>query len=159
MFDITKVQLVYPEQLKVYGPYFRADGRKHVVLTGNNGYRRTVSFPKFIKELEMQVSLGDLTIDHQDRDKTNDDLDNLVVRPRSEHVKLDVTRIKVSPVLCPICGTEFIPSKAQRSKYHSGRAGPFCSRSCAGRYGKSVQMGGPVLTREPIIIEKYQLDK
>ena len=88
------------------------------------------------------MSLDGLTVDHLDRDKTNDDLSNLVVRPRSEHIKLDATRVKVSPVLCPICGTEFIPSKAQRSKYHSERAGPFCSRSCAGKYGKSVQMGG-----------------
>lgn len=126
----------------MYGPYTRPDGRKHVVLTGDNGYRRTVSFPKFIKELELSMSLDGLTVDHLDRDKTNDDLSNLVVRPRSEHIKLDATRVKVSPVLCPICGTEFIPSKAQRSKYHSERAGPFCSRSCAGKYGKSVQMGG-----------------
>lgn len=61
MFDIAIVQKVYPEQTKVYGPYLRPDGRKHVVLTGGSGYKRTVSYPKFIKELELSMSLGELT--------------------------------------------------------------------------------------------------
>ena len=143
----------------MYGPYFRADGRKHVVLTGNNGYRRTVSFPKFIKELEMQVSLGGLTIDHQDRDKTNDDLDNLKIRSRSEHASLDAKRVRVSSVLCPICGTEFTPTKDQINKRAHSTAGPFCSRSCSGKYGKSVQMGGEVISRSNIDLEYYLIEK
>ena len=143
----------------MYGPYSRPDGRKHVVLVGNMGYRRTVSFPKFIKELEMQVSLGDLTVDHQDRDKTNDDLDNLKIRPRSEHVSLDAKRVKVRSVFCPICSTEFTPTKNQINKRAQSTAGPFCSRSCAGKYGKSVQMGGEVISRSNIDLEYYQLEK
>lgn len=159
MFDITKVGVVYPDQLKVYGPYTRPDGRKHVVLTGDNGYRRTVSFPKFIKELEMQEPLGNLTIDHQDRDKTNDAIDNLKIRSRSEHTSLDAKRVKVGNVICPICGADFTPTKNQINKRAQSKAGPFCSRSCAGKYSKSVQMGGEVMSRLSIDVKYYQLEK
>lgn len=159
MFDITIVQKVYPEQTKVYGPYLRPDGRKHVVLAGNCGYKRTVSYPKFIKELELSISLGDLTVDHQDRDKTNDENSNLIIRPRSEHTSLDARRVKVGTVVCPICGNEFTPTKNQINKRAQKTAGPFCSRSCAGKYSKSVQMGGEVMPRTTIELEYYQIEK
>lgn len=158
MFDLEKVRQAYPEQLKVYGPYSRKDGRQHVIVAGE-GFKKTVSFPKFLKELELGTALGNLTVDHQDRDKTNNQLDNLVVRERSEHVKLDATRIKVSPVVCPICGVEFIPTKNQINSRAKKLAGPFCSRSCQGKYGKSVQMGEQSLGRTPVTVTKYKLEK
>ena len=87
--DNEKLLQLYPDYNKVHGPYSRPDGRKHVILNNTNipkgtqGKLKTVSYPKALKEIELGRVLDlDETIDHNDRNRSNDDTNNLIVRGR-----------------------------------------------------------------------------
>lgn len=129
---------------KIYGPYTRKDGRQHVILVSNKD-RKTVSYPKYIVELHLGRYLStNETVDHIDNDFTNNSLENLRVVDRVRHAKEDAKRHKKSFV-CPYCRISFSLKGAKLSNALSntkrGKFGPFCSRSCAGKYGKEVQQG------------------
>src|SRR5690606_5867052 len=98
--------------MKVYGPYLRKDGRKHVILY-KDGKRSTVSYPKFLMEQHLGRKLKPHeTVDHIDRDFTNDDITNLRVVDRSQHAKDDAKRVKytqVEELTCVWCGCVFTP--------------------------------------------------
>ena len=130
--------MVYDEY-KMYGPYLRKDGRQHVCLVGLGGRRKTVSYPKYLVEIRLGSYLDeDDTVDHINGDFSDNRPENLRVLKRSGHAALDVKRRVVGDVLCPMCGTSFQPSGNQM---RPDTAGPFCSRSCAGKYGAAVQNG------------------
>ena len=128
--------------MKILGPYKRPDGRKHMVITNEDGSKTTKSYPKFLMEQHVgRELLPNETIDHIDRDFTNDSLDNLRIIGRSEHTKDDIKRVKLKEIICVRCGQ----TAMKRASYLHGnakqkKAGPFCGRSCAGKYGKDVQM-------------------
>lgn len=160
---IQKLLALYPRYNKVYGPYKRKDGRKHLVLCisglskGDPEKLRTVSYPKALVEVrDNRLLLDNETVDHADNDFTNDELPNLVIRDRVEHIKLDAKRFKYVLVKCVQCGNEFEPTVDQRN---SKRAGPFCNRVCTGIYGTSIQNGGYKLDRVRINKEYYTLKR
>lgn len=133
------------EGAKVYGPYFRKDGRQHVCLVWRDGRRRTVSYPKYLVETACGSALdvGD-TVDHINRDFTDNSLGNLQVLSRPEHAALDAKRLVVEPTTCAMCSAVFTPTRHQlrhadgRGKH---RAGPFCSRLCVDAYQRSLTLG------------------
>lgn len=153
-----------PENLKLYGPYTRKDGRKHVIVitrdeSGKIVKRETISYPKFLVEgMLLQELPKGYTVDHNDRDFTNDHPSNLVVRMFSDHIQLDALRVKVSDVQCPMCDKTFTPTVDQRNP-RNGIAGPFCSRRCGGLYGAGVQNGASKLDRIELTKEYYRLEK
>lgn len=128
------------EGWKVYGPYTRKDGRKHVCLTrkmGDATERKTVSYPKFLLEIDLNRYLTeDETVDHLDRNFTNDNLGNLEVRQRSSHSSIDAKRVKSMQFICECCGCEFHAEGKKLNDIANNRAkgckGPFCSKKCAG---------------------------
>jgi HNH endonuclease/MYM-type Zinc finger with FCS sequence motif len=129
--------------IRVYGPYERKDGRKHVVIIYDDGRRRTVSYPKWIMEQHLGRELDpDLeTIDHIDGDINNNDLSNLRIIPRSQHVKEDVKRVEKIKIKCDWCGKE--AEKKVNDVVHNskqGKHGKFCSKTCAGKYSRCLQL-------------------
>ena len=146
-------------EAEVYGPYKRKDGRMHVIAIFPDGTRKTTSYPKYLMEIYLGRYLGeDEEIDHIDRDFTNNSIKNLQVVSRSEHAKLDAIRTVPQAFQCPLCNKEFELSgrRLYDAKRHreQGKAGPFCSKSCAGSYNKSMN-----LEIKPIEIKHYRLDK
>lgn len=128
---------------KVHGPYKRRDGRQIVIVVENNGKRRTVSYPKWLMELQLGRRLDpDLeTVDHLDSNFDNNDLDNLVLVPRQEHSANDTRRVKLVKFTCAWCDKEFERSpRLVRDKARKNKAGPFCSRGCAGKYSRKLQL-------------------
>jgi hypothetical protein len=157
---------VYSDFDTHYGPYTRKDGRKHMVLVqhGEGGgitKKITVSYPKYLVETKFnRVLLPNETVDHIDRDFTNDDFSNLRIIDRSEHVKQDVLKVKVDPIKCFLCETEFTPTVDQmNSRNGDEKAGPFCSRSCTGKYGAMVGNGMEKVKRNKITKTYYREDK
>lgn len=124
---------------KVYGPYTRKDGRKHVVLYDGTK-RQTVSYPKWLMEQHIGRELTpDETVDHKDRNFTNNSLDNLQILTRAEHTSLDVRRVKVVEVVCIGCSKKLVRRGGDvHGNAKAGKAGPFC-RPCAGTYGANVR--------------------
>jgi hypothetical protein len=163
--DEFKLKLfsLYPEYNRVTGPYLRKDGRKHIVLNNtflskdDKNKLRTVSWPKALVEVrENRRLLDNETVDHDDRDYTNDCLTNLIIRDRVEHIKLDVLRVGFAEIKCVWCECKFLYKNKDR---HTRKAGPFCSRKCAGEYGANVQNGGEKINRREIERKYFKLDK
>jgi len=155
---------LYPNLKNVLGPYTRSDGRKHVILYFKDGSSRTVSYPKWLLENHLQKRLKDNeTVDHCDRDFTNDNISNLRIKVRAMHASEDAKRVKDIEIICILCGEKAL--KKARDLQHNaklGKAGPFCGRKCAGKYSKAIQMGEVIHTPRPIEEidrEYYQLDK
>lgn len=133
---------------RAYGPYLRKDGRKHIVINypltdgtfAKESHKETVSYPKWLVEQNTGRVLDPNleTVDHVDRDFTNDALTNLQVLPRPKHAALDAKRRTPTQVTCVWCQSEFF-FVANRGKINGLKAGPFCSRKCSGAYGAAVR--------------------
>jgi hypothetical protein len=137
--------MVY-EGCKIYGPYDRADGRQHVIAIFGDGTRKTVSYPKYLTEKRLGRYLeASETVDHIDGDVANNDPSNLRVLDRSAHVSQDVKRLEPQEFECPMCSDPFILDGRKLGRAvqfrKRGKAGPFCGKSCAGKYGAEVQNG------------------
>jgi uncharacterized C2H2 Zn-finger protein len=150
--------MVY-ENCKIYGPYTRKqDGRKHVVVIYPDGKHGSVSYPKFLTEKRLGRYLEDNeTVDHLDTDINNNAPENLVVKERKAHIIEDVKRCAEQTFKCPQCGIQFSRSGKKlhwviSARNNKDKAGPFCSRSCAGKYGKEIQMA----TRKPLEVKRIE---
>ncbi len=99
----------YADDFVVHGPYKRKDGRQIVVIIENNGKRRTVSYPKWLMELQMGRKLDPNleTVDHIDSDFDNNNLENLRLMPRDQHSADDTRRVKNIKFDCAWCDKEF----------------------------------------------------
>ena len=98
------------------------------------------------------------TVDHKDQDCWNDDPSNLVIKDRSKHIAEDAIVLKEQQFVCPCCETIFklkgIKLSHSITERKRGKFGPFCSKSCAGKYYYMVRSGeiskGSVQLIEPI---------
>jgi hypothetical protein len=129
--------------VKIYGPYLRKDGRKHLIIICDDGKRKTISYPKYLLEQKLgRKLLSHETCDHIDGDYTNDSLDNLQVLSRSDNSAkaMAVRPAEVGYFVCPECCASFYKSMSEvRGNQSTQRkAGPFCSKACAGRYGQRL---------------------
>lgn len=143
----SEVSIVFSNCV-IYGPYVRKDGRMHVIICDKlTNKRTTMSYPKYLYQIYHGIELDSSdTIDHLDRDFRNNNISNLVVRKQSDHSSIDALRVSLVKLECKWCGCSF-ERRANVQDYNSKllKAGPFCTKSCAGKYGKSVQLGGDIL--------------
>lgn len=136
----------------IYGPYTRKDGRKHIVLVYADGTKTSKSWPKHLMEIKLGRLLESYeTVDHIDGDRTNDDYSNLQILTRSENAKKSAFVVS-GTFPCCWCGKEFKLSVNQRTKRKGKTLNRFCSKSCSGKYGKSVQQHGSYITTDEIPI-------
>jgi hypothetical protein len=135
------------ENCKIYGPYVsKKDNRLRINIIDSNGKRSTISYPKYLMEKHLNRHLTtDETVDHIDCNVQNNEISNLRILSRSEHAFIDAIRLKSQNFKCPMCNRSF---SLDGKKLHDAisnsiknKAGPFCSKSCAGKYGKNVQLG------------------
>jgi hypothetical protein len=128
--------------MKIYGPYTRKDGRQHVIIY-ENGNRKTISYPKFLLEQKLGRSLlPNETCDHIDNDYTNNCLGNLQVLTRSDNCKKQMAfkPAEKGYFVCPECNKSFYKEMryVRHNNIHQKKVGPFCSKSCAGRYSQRL---------------------
>ena len=130
---------------KVYGPYLsKKDNRKRISILYEDGTRGVKTYAKHLMEqhLGRELDPETETVDHIDRDKTNDVLENLRIIDRSTHSKEDNKYAKLVEQTCILCGKiHYKTPKVVRHSSKQGKAGPFCGKSCAGKYGAMVQNG------------------
>lgn len=127
--------LYIPPIWTIYGPYLRDDSRLHIIAY-NGTDRITISYPKFIYECFLRRLLEDYeTIDHEDNNLNNNLLSNFSILTRTENILKARNRAKTIEIICKRCGKKAIKSlRDVLGNKKKGRAGPFCSRHCAGRY-------------------------
>lgn len=131
----------------VYGPYnCKQDDRKRVVIIFMDGTRTTKSYSRFQYESIYGEIPDWLDVDHIDEDATNDSLTNYQLLTKEENKKkhLDAhpeKQKKMLDLICALCDVSFQREerRIKQNQRSQGKAGPFCSKSCAGRYGTMVQ--------------------
>lgn len=146
----------YPHNIKkVYGPYTRQDGREVVVIHLEDGKTKTKSLARYQKEIELGRELDPHTetVDHKNRVHTDNTNDNLQLLSRSDNAKKSALRLTEVKMDCVWCGVNFTLSNHQIKNQRT--AGPFCSKSCSGKYGASLQNGVCDKKDIPNIERKY----
>lgn len=133
------------ENWKLYGPYkSKKDNRLRVVLVNlETNQKKTISYPKYLMEINLNQYLAENeTVHHIDGNPLNNDLFNLIVLNRKEHIKQDVKRRADEILICQWCGKEFLVkgSLLYQRQRKDKKSNSFCSKSCIGKYGKSVQI-------------------
>lgn len=142
---------------KLFGPYTRKDnGRKQLVIIKEDGSHSSISYPKWLMEQFLGRKLEDWeTVDHIDRDFTNDSLDNLRVINKKEHISDDVKRVKKIKFNCVFCGMPGERSpKDWDNNIKKGKSGPFCSKSCVGKYKRLLQLNKIQKINPPELCER-----
>lgn len=130
--------------MKIYGPYKGKDGRLRCVVIYEDGKRKTVSYPRLLMENYLKRNLlPEEDVHHIDGDVLNNDICNLELINHPDHCrKHSIKYTNDIIVSCIYCGKEFtLTPKQQRGLFNrrNEKAGPFCSRSCCGKYGTDVQ--------------------
>lgn len=152
---VDKILHLYGE-VKLYGPYTRKqDGRKIIVICGKD--KRTT---KLLAKVKLEVKLGRLlskyeTVDHKDGNSTNDKFKNLELLSKSDNSKKAALHLVISKTRCVECNCKFSPSRHQVGLRAKTKAGPFCSKSCSGSYGKRIQDGWTPKKRKSIKANLY----
>lgn len=149
---------------KIYGPYKGKDERLRIFVIFPNGKKCTRSYPKYLVEIYLNRYLTEEeTVDHIDSNFKNNDISNLRVLSRVEHAALDVKRIVQQEFICPWCGDSFILAGLKlHCAIHNrrkGKSGPFCSRSCVGKYGAELQNNRCSKLAINIITPEYTTNK
>ncbi len=125
---------LYPEFDRIYGPYLSPQKRRLVVLVGK-GRRKTIALAKALLEIKIgrRLASGE-TADHIDDDPLNDNPDNLQVLPLLGNILKSKRPAAMVNVICPQCGKPFRARqrRVRGNQQVQGKAGPFCSKSCAG---------------------------
>lgn len=144
------------EGCKIYGPYKNNKNRLILTLTKPNKIRATLSYPRYLKELELNRYLTkEEHVHHTDHDYENNDLSNLEVISAKEHFDLpakQLTKYDSSlQVKCCECDKEFtltIKQRKNRDREQQRKTKKdktlknrfFCSKKCSGKYGKKKQI-------------------
>jgi len=142
--EVEQFYLLCQAKEKTFGPYTRPDNRKIVIVVYETGNRRTVSYPKWLMEqhLGRQLDKNTETVDHIDRNHSNDQLSNLRIVERKQHSADDTRRVKLVDFTCSMCRKPFQRSpRLVRDKNKKGSRGIFCSRQCSGKYARLRQLG------------------
>lgn len=120
--------------MKVYGPYTRKDGRKHIILyDGIN--RTTISYPKYLMEQHLGRKLEDWeTVDHINEDFTDDRIENLQILSRADNIRKSIVPEELINITCGWC-SKITTKKAKdvRGNEKKGYLIHYCDRSCAGK--------------------------
>lgn len=140
----------------ITGPYLRKDGRMHTVIRFVDGTKTTKSYPKYLIEQKLGRLLeNDETVDHINRDISNNSYDNLQILSRSENAKKSAIKAQDIFHECCWCGKNFKLTRSQIKNYKR-KSGPFCSRKCSGQYGAELQNKRVEKLGKPDIVLKYK---
>lgn len=131
------------DDCEIHGPYFH-HGRWLVGMHYFDGRTTTMPYSRYLMEEHIGRKLdSDEHVHHIDGDRENNDISNLEVISKEDHIKYHSDEMRSEPqeFTCPRCGKKFELSgdKLRNAKSNSkrGHKGPFCSRSCAAQYAAS----------------------
>ena len=131
--------------------YIREDskGRRRVDLINNSKDRTTISYARYL----MCINIGYILdkayeVDHIDGDCNNDDISNLQVLTKEEHLlkttKELTTGRNIKTLSCICCGKDF-----EREVRNIRNSRSICSRSCNGKL--STNLKGKALSYDDVI--------
>lgn len=129
-----------------FGPYQTNSGHwfwtDYVKGSGRKGKRKTVLVHREIMEQHLGRKLGpDEVVHHIDHNPSNNVLSNLEVKSVEEHGRHHARPAEMVEIICPCDAVVMKPARQIRQNQGSqGKAGPFCSKSCAARWSRRKQI-------------------
>lgn len=158
------VKALYGRRVRIYGPYIRNSDNRRIVVLKHRGKLVTKLYAKVKLEIKLdRILSSEETVDHKDGNHRNDKFSNLQLLSLAENARKDATKVRIFEIECAWCGTAFKPSILQRSGRNDKdavkvyqAAGPFCSKSCTGKYTRHVQLGGTRFKRNKVKYEYYK---
>jgi hypothetical protein len=122
--------------MTVFGPYIRSDGRTHVIhYDPITQTRRTQSYPRYLMEQHLGRTLKEWEqVDHINNDHTDDRIENFQLLTKGDNNRKSAKAPKLYWFICPVCGEEGVIyyRNYKGNQLSQGKAGPYCSRRCAG---------------------------
>jgi hypothetical protein len=122
--------------LKMYGPYLRKDGRKHILWVDTVTRKQTTeSYPRFLMSQYLGRKLEKYeTVDHINNDHTDDRIENLQLLSLADNIRKSAPKRKTFTFRCPWCKNKVTKYMNQiKHNKKQGKKGPYCSRSCAAK--------------------------
>ena len=127
--------------------YQNKDGRTRIY---DKKTHKVTSYPRYIMSNYLGRTLKpNEQVHHMDGNPLNNDIDNLLVLPRELHDFIhekDYRKYYDRIAICDYCGKEFVwkaysqQQHYMNSKRRKNMRGPFCSASCAGKFGRDEQL-------------------
>ena len=133
---------------KILNEYQSNNGHLFVSIKNDLNIRTTAWVHRLVYEAYYGEIEGGYDIHHFDEDKTNNNINNLQKIKHEEHCREHGTKYSDIITTCPQCGKEFLwtakkqqsfYSNLNRKRHKNASTQPFCSKSCAGKYGKQFQ--------------------
>ena len=94
------------------------------------------------KKLGRPLEKGEI-VHHKDEDKKNNKPSNLeLMASQSQHAKHHAKLPELKKIKCPECDkvTFILARQYRHNNIKGGSAGPFCGKSCAGRWSRKQQI-------------------
>ncbi len=117
----------------------------------DDGSRRTVLQHREIMEQMLgRKLLSTELVHHEDEDKRNNDPQNLLIKSRAGHINHHRRSIEYTIITCIECGSKKkIRARRDRARVKKCQQGPFCSKSCVGKWSRRKQIeNGQINLRE-----------
>ena len=149
------------ETCKILNEYQSNSGHLFVSIVKDN--KRTTAW---IHKLVYEAYFGEIengyVIHHIDENKTNNNINNLKKMTIEEHGRIHNIKYFDKMMICPQCGEEFLWTAKQQRKFYGNRnvhdtKTPFCSKTCIGKYGATIQHANKQKT--PCKVNLYYNDK
>lgn len=108
-----------------------------------DGRRRTILEHREVMGAMLGRPLrSDEHVHHRDGDRSNNHPSNLELLTASEHAsRHHATGLTMVALTCVRCGVGFErPLKDERGNRKAGKSGPFCGKSCAGKWSREKQI-------------------
>ena len=136
--------------------YYIHVGSDNRVRAYNRNTHKNCSYPRILMSNYLGRALKpNEQVHHMDGNPLNNNIDNLLVLPRELHDFIhekDYRKYYDKIAICDYCGKEFVWKAHSQQQYYvnskrrKNMRGPFCSKSCAGKFGTDEQLRRKTMT-------------
>jgi hypothetical protein len=138
------LSVVYPTAV-IHGPYLDKQIDRYVVnIQKASGSKGNMTYARYLMQEHLGRVLGsDEHVDHVNENRLDDRIENLQILDPPANTRKTQGDAEFIEFTCPECGGPGV-QRAGTARWNrkAGKAGPFCSRRCAGRRNAKLRKYG-----------------
>jgi HNH endonuclease len=126
-----------------HGPYSTQAGHLFWIDVFDDGTRKSVLVHREMMEQHLGRELHkDEVVHHKSEIPYDNRIDNFELKTRGDHTRDHAVPAETIDIICPECGehANLLSSHVKRNQVKLKKAGPFCSKTCAGRWSRRMQI-------------------